>query len=100
MYYIQNILLDILIKWVYSIVEPKGIKKGESTMWWVVEWKQWNAEIEDYETQMDSCFRWIDVMTMFNDCVNDEECGGCTVTCMMGDVEYPTNDPIVLVYRP
>lgn len=69
-------------------------------MYWEIEWKTWNEEIQDYETSSDTWDKWEDVVRIFTDCITDALCGGATVTCYLGDMPYTTEDPVVLEYRP
>ena len=69
-------------------------------MTWMIEWKEWNPETQQYDTNSDSWDKWDDVVRIFNDCIQDELCNGATVYCFMGGLPYTTDDPIVLDYRP
>ena len=69
-------------------------------MTWMIEWKEWNPETQQYDINSDSWDKWDDVVRIFNDCIKDELCNGATVYCFMGDLPYTTDDPIVLEYRP
>lgn len=69
-------------------------------MTWMVEWKEYDFETGKVMTNSDSWDKWSDVVKIFNDCIADEFCYGAKVYCFMGDNLYPTEDPIVLEYRP
>jgi hypothetical protein len=69
-------------------------------MSWMVEWKQWDEQKQDYILCSDFWDKWEDVVRIFNDCIADSLCGGATVYCFLGDKPYTTDDPIVLEYRP
>ena len=68
-------------------------------MYWLIEWKEWNEEIQDYETSSDIWHKWEDAIRIFNDCVQDALCHGCIVTQYTNDIPND-HDNIILSYTP
>ena len=69
---------------------------------WLIEWKEWNEEKKDYVLNSDSYDSWVDVVQVFNDCIEDALCRGAIVYCFWGNEPYNGDDKdnIVLEYRP
>ena len=69
-------------------------------MTWLIEWKEYDPLTQKTTLSSDSWDTWEDVVRVFNECITDTLCMGATVYSFLGGKLYPTNDPIVLEYRP
>ena len=69
---------------------------------WMIEWKEWDFGKKEYVLNSDSWCNWNDVVRIFNECIEDDLCGGATVYSFMGDKPYNggDDDNIVLKYSP
>lgn len=69
---------------------------------WMIEWKEWDPDKEEYIIDCDTWRKWEDVVRIFNECIEDALCHGATVYCFYHGEPYNGDgeDNIVLKYCP
>ena len=68
-------------------------------MWkWILECTMVDDDLEEHIKTIERT-DWNKTLETFVNMVKHPDCSVIKVTCYLGDVPYPTNDPVVLEFR-